>query len=163
MMTVKTSAVLILAYVLALAAGTTSGLLADRLRTPAGSAAPLAQQLQLTPVQSEQIRAVWEGVSQTVDSCYQQGQAIQNRRDQALLNLLTDDQKAKFAIIDKDDARQFAEQMTKRQAAFQQGLTETEAMLSPEQRVKYEQIVRARLGDLSQSQGGNPAVDQVRP
>lgn len=165
MMTVKASAVLIFAYVLALAAGTTSGLLADRLRAtaPGGGSAPLAAQLQLSTQQSDQIRAIWENVSQSVDSCYQQGQTIQAARDQALLSLLTDEQKAKFATMDQDFARQFAALMTKRQAAFQQGLEKTEALLNADQRAKYEQIVRQRLGSLAQTPGGNPALEDVRP
>jgi len=74
-MTVKASLVLILAYALALAAGTTSGLLVDRLRSPAGSSASLAAQLQLNPAQIDQFRAVWEGASQTLDRCLREPRA----------------------------------------------------------------------------------------
>jgi Spy/CpxP family protein refolding chaperone len=166
MMTIKASVVLILAYILALAAGTTSGLLAGRLRGHSGAApsTPLAEQLQLTPDQSEQIRYVWETVSQTVDSCFQQAQAIQQQRDQALYNELTDDQKARFAIIDQGYAKQFAALMAQRQQAFRDGLARTEAMLDDSQRVKYEQIVRQRLGDISSSPGTTqPSLEDVRP
>src|SRR5579871_1790935 len=103
MMTVKASVALMVAYVLALAAGTTSGLLADRLRAggPASATAPLAVQLQLSNDQVAKMRDVWEGVSQNVDSCLQEAQKIQTSRDEVLLNLLTDEQKAKFATMDK--------------------------------------------------------------
>jgi Spy/CpxP family protein refolding chaperone len=165
MMTVKASMVLILAYVLALAAGTTSGLLADRLRTsgPGASSAPLAVQLKLSSEQAGQIRTVWEDVSKTDDDCLREAQKIQAGQVQALLNLLTDEQKAKFGIMNQDFARQFAELAIRRQAAFKDGLSKTEAMLTPEQRTKYEQIVQQRLGDLSKTPGGNPALEDVKP
>jgi len=73
MMTAKATAVLVLAYVLALAAGTTSGVLAERLHSPnAADSAPLATQLQLTADQREQMRQVWEDARNTSDACYKQ-------------------------------------------------------------------------------------------
>jgi hypothetical protein len=167
MMTAKASAMLILAYVLALAAGTTSGVLAERLRSsaPVAATAPLAAQLQLTPDQCEQIRAVWEGVSQILDTCYVEAQTVQQQRDQLMYGLLTDDQKAKFAIMDKDCAQQFAALLARRQAAFNDGLTRTEAMLTDSQRAKYAEIIHDRLGGLSPASGAAtlPSLQELRP
>jgi hypothetical protein len=164
-MTIKASVVLILAYILALAAGTTSGLLAERLHGRSGGppAGPLAVQLQLSADQSEQIRDVWENVSQTVDSCFQQAQAVQQQRDQALYNQLTDEQKARFAIIDQAYAKQFAALMAQRQQAFRDGMARTEAMLNDTQRAKYEQIVRDRLGDFSSPSATQPSLEVIQP
>lgn len=145
MMTAKATIVLLVAYALALAAGTTSGVLAERLWSPT-ALPPLAQQLQLTPAQSENMRKLWEGVSTTADECYNQAQAIERQRDQALVDLLTDEQKLKFAAVDKAFARQFADLAARRQAAFDEALAKTEAMLNPQQKAEYQKIIRERLG-----------------
>ncbi|HUB26171.1 MAG TPA: hypothetical protein VL992_12140 [Tepidisphaeraceae bacterium] len=166
MMTAKATVVLVLAYVLALAAGTTSGVLAERLRS-AGvtSAAPLAEQLQLTPDQCSRMRSLWQGVNDTVDDCYRQAEKLEQRRDEALVKLLTNEQKASFAGTDKIFAAEFAALSDRREKALQGALQETEAMLSPEQRVKYEQIVRERLGRLPGQTGAatQPSIEVMQP
>jgi Spy/CpxP family protein refolding chaperone len=173
MMTAKATAVLVLAYVLALAAGTTSGVLAERLRSPNSSAtsAPLAAQLQLNDDQREQMRGAWEDAKDAADDCYKQAQEIQRQRDQALVDMLSDEQKAKFAPIDQGYARQFAALTTRRESAFEQAMAKTEAILTPDQRVKYEEIVRERLGQFPAQAGGvsgpgattEPSIDDLRP
>jgi Spy/CpxP family protein refolding chaperone len=166
MMTAKATVVLVLAYVLALAAGTTSGLLADRLRSPnAQMSAPLAVQLQLTDDQRDRMRQMWEQAEQTVDDCYKQAQSIERQRDQALVDMLTDEQKARFAKIDKGFADQFAVLTARRSAAFAEAFDKTEQLLSPEQKTKYEQIVRDRLkvSPLQSGAATEPSVDDLRP
>jgi hypothetical protein len=168
MMTAKATIVLVLAYILALAAGTTSGLLADRLRAPLpqGSKAPLAAQLDLTPAQVEEMRGIWENVSGNLDGYYHRAQDIQRQRDQALVDILTDDQKTKFAIMDKEYVKRYDALKDERDAAFRQALTKTEAMLSDTQRARYEQIVRERIGSFPFQQGAaatEPSMDGLRP
>jgi Spy/CpxP family protein refolding chaperone len=159
MMTAKATIVLLIAYALALAAGTTSGVLAQRLWSPA-TVPPLAEQLRLTPSQADTMRKLWEGVSNTADDCYNQAQTIERQRDQALVDLLTDEQKVKFAAVDKGYAKQFADLTARRQAAFQDALTKTKAMLNPEQRAEYEKIIRQRLGS---SAPADAAAPQMQP
>jgi Spy/CpxP family protein refolding chaperone len=166
MMTAKATLVLIFAYVLALAAGTTSGVLAERLRAsaPVGSAAPLAAQLQLTDAQTEQMRNEWESVRGTVDDCYKQAQLIERERDQALVNLLTDEQKARFAPVDQGYKQRFDALALRRDDALHTALDKTESILTPDQRVKYEQIVRDRIGrSLIQSAGSSSAGSTTEP
>ncbi|MGA2231403.1 MAG: hypothetical protein ABSH22_10935 [Tepidisphaeraceae bacterium] len=172
MMTAKATAVLVLAYVLALAAGTTSGVLAERLHSPnAADSAPLATQLQLTADQREQMRQAWEDARNTSDACYKQAQTIQRQRDLALYNMLTDEQKLKFAPIDQAYARQFAALTTQRDAAFNQAMAKTEGILTSEQRVKYEEIVRDRVGRYPAQTGDSaspdattqPSIEDLRP
>jgi hypothetical protein len=170
MMTAKATLVLILAYVLALAAGTTSGVLAERLRSagPAASSAPLAVQLQLSAEQTEQMRQAWEAVRDTEDDCYKQAQAIERKRDQALVDMLTDEQKAKFALVDKGFADQYAALKARRDTAFADAFAKTEGILTEAQRVKYEQIVRDRLGRSPQQPGATtepsePSLEDFRP
>jgi uncharacterized FlgJ-related protein len=149
MMTAKATLVLVLAYVLALAAGTTSGVLAERMHTQVSVTGPLAVELHLTAQQCDQMRAIWEKVSNRADQYYRQAQDIQQRRDQALYNMLTNQQKAAFAPTDQAYAKQFAAVVAQRQAVFRDALAKTEQMLNPAQRIQYKQIVRQRLGSLS--------------
>jgi Spy/CpxP family protein refolding chaperone len=146
MMTVKALLVLILGYLLALAAGTTSGLLAERLHENGAPDNSLAAQLQLTPAQVGQMRDIWQRASRDMDGYYRQAQDINRQRDQALFNLLTDDQKAKFAAMDKRYSEQFQTLTRQRDEAFDSALAKTEQCLSDEQRTKYQQIVRERIG-----------------
>jgi Spy/CpxP family protein refolding chaperone len=167
MMTAKATVVLVLAYVLALAAGTTSGVLAERLRAPNNdnAAAPLAVQLQLTDDQRDRMRQMWEQAQQTVDDCYKQAQSIERERDQALVDLLTDEQKAKFAPMDKAYAEQFAALAARRTEAFEDAFDKTEQLLSSDQKTKYEQIVRDRLhvSPLQSGAATEPSVEDLRP
>ena len=165
MITAKATVALVLAYVLALAAGTTSGVLAERLRSsPSSTAAPLAVQLQLSPDQCEQMRAVWQDVSDRVDDCYHQAETLEHQRDQALVNLLTDEQKTKFAATDKIFAAKYAELSDRRQAAFQEAILKTKALLTPAQQVKYQEIVSQRLGRASmESSATQPSTYIMRP
>jgi len=167
MMTAKATIVLILAYILALAAGTTSGVLAERLRLgkQLPSSAPLAEQLNLTADQCEQMRHAWENVRSTVDDCAKQAQVVERQRDQALLDMLTDEQKLKFAPVDKAYAQQFSALTIRRNDAFTDAITKTEGILTPDQRVKYEQIVRDRIGRLPQADGTTtePSPEDFRP
>jgi Spy/CpxP family protein refolding chaperone len=166
MMTAKATVVLILAYVLALAAGTTSGVLAERMRSAgAVSGAPLAEQLQLTPDQCNRMRSLWQGVNDTEDDCYRQAEKLEHLRDDALVKLLTNEQKAAFASTDKVFAAEFAALSDRREKALQSALHDTEAMLSPDQRVKYEQIVRQRLGRLPGEPGPatQPSIEVMQP
>lgn len=147
MMTAKTTVVLVLAYVLALAAGTTSGVLAERLHKASyGPAAPLAEQLQLSQDQCDKMRVLWQSVSGTMDECYRQADQLERQRDVALVKLLSSQQKAEFAVTDRGFAAQYAALTERRDQVFRDALQQTEALLTPEQRVKYEQIVQARLG-----------------
>lgn len=167
MVTAKTTVILVLAYVLALAAGTTSGLLAQRLRGPgpADADAPMAAQLHLTPAQARQMRQVWEKASNDMDDYYRQAQAISRQRDQALFNLLTDDQKEKFATMDQAYNDRFAALAKQRQATFRSAIAKAEESLSDDQRQKYERIVRQRMGwdPLHPEAGTQPSADQLRP
>jgi Spy/CpxP family protein refolding chaperone len=165
MMTAKATVALVLAYVLALAAGTTSGVLAERMHQVPISSAPLAEQLNLTQAQCDQMRAVWQTASDTADDCFSKAESLEDQRDDALIGLLTDQQKNKFAEMDKAFAAQYAVLGERRQAAFREAFLKTEQMLTPAQRVRYEAIVRERLGKTPTQPGDSnpPPTNIMRP
>jgi Spy/CpxP family protein refolding chaperone len=170
MMTAKATVALLLAYVLALAAGTTSGLLVDRMHAAmpgqAGAKTPLAEQLQLSADQVVQMRMIWERTSSDLDGFFRRAQAIQRDRDEALVQLLTDDQREKFGIMDKEFAKRFADLKEEREAVFRDALAQTEGMLNDWQRAKYEELVRGRIGHYPSQQDSpttEPSVNDLRP
>src|SRR5438270_13874304 len=102
----KARIILTALFVLTLSSGVVAGMFVSRWPTtpavgPTAAVAaprtPLAAELDLTPAQSEQMRAVWEGVRDKVDDCFVRAQAAQKQRDAAIVAVLTEEQKANLA------------------------------------------------------------------
>jgi hypothetical protein len=150
----KLMILLFAAFVLALAAGVSGGMLLARLPAthpegvdvPTAAASPLGAELGLTPQQSEDMRRVWEGVRETAQQCYDDGRRLQKDRDDALVALLTDEQKVKFEKVSREYAEQFAELNRKRDRDFEKAVQQTKKILSDGQWQKYERILRSRVG-----------------
>jgi Spy/CpxP family protein refolding chaperone len=151
---------LVLLTVLAGAAGAAAGMLVARIPgSSAGSASntaaaaaspmdrtPLVEELQLTPEQRDQMRSIWEGVRDQVHHCFDDARQLQSERDDALVALLNDEQKAQFERISKDYANRYAELVRKRDQTFQDAVERTRKLLNDEQRRKYEQLLKTRVG-----------------
>ena len=153
MKTVKPMTLLLAGFALALAAGVSGGILLARLPVagtePADTTAassPLAAELGLSAKQSEQMRTIWEGVRTTAQDCFDDARRLQKQRDDALVSLLNDEQKAKFEQISKDYADSFAELNRKRDKEFKKAVEQTRQVLTAEQWQKYEKILRNRVG-----------------
>jgi hypothetical protein len=154
MKAVKPMTLLLAAFGLALAAGISGGLLLSRLPAAksasgadAGAAtSPLGAELGLTTKQAEEMRAIWEAVRETAQQCLDDGQQLQKDRDDALVALLTDEQKEKFQKVSQDYAEQFAGLNRKRDQEFQKAVRQTKQVLDEQQWRKYEQILRSRVG-----------------
>src|SRR5262245_57415658 len=149
--------------VLALCAGLAAGLLTSHLPPVSGSDAtgspPLAQppppmldrtalveELQLTPEQRDQMREIWEGVRVKVHQTFEDAQQIQKQRDDALVAILTEEQKAQFERISHDYADRFDKLTRARDQAFADAVERTKKVLNDEQRRKYEQILKDHVG-----------------
>jgi hypothetical protein len=151
--------------VLALAAGVAAGMLASRGGGASSSSSsvggtpttgttapviidrtPLVQELQLSPEQRDRMREIWEAVRGDVHETFSDAQRLQRQREDALVALLTDEQKAQFEKISKDYADQFAELTRKRDKVFQQAVERTRGLLNDEQRRRYEQILKSATG-----------------
>jgi Spy/CpxP family protein refolding chaperone len=149
--------------VLALSAGVVAGMLASRLpaggtstETPPPSPMALSDELQLTPDQREQMRQIWEPVRSQVHARFTEADDLQRQRDQALVALLNDEQKAKFEKISKQFADKFAAINESREKTFQSAVDRTLAILDETQRAKYQSIIRDRFPHLPTTQTGGP-------
>ena len=137
--------------VLALSAGVVAGMLATRLPVTTTAAGPgpgdaLCDQLQLDAHQREQMREIWEGVKSKARDSYNDAQDLQHQRDQAILGMLSDEQKAKFEKLSKDFADRYASLADARKKIFDEAVEKTRKMLTDQQRKQYDEILRDRMG-----------------
>src|SRR3954464_12412096 len=127
--------------VLALGAGVAAGMLASRAAPPASSGnpttapatpidrTPLVQELNLSPAQRDKMREIWEGVRGDVHETFADAQRLQRQRDDALVALLSDEQKAQFEKISQDFKNQFDQLTHKRDKVFQSAVERTRQLL----------------------------------
>ena len=144
----KARLILMVLFVLTLSSGLVAGMLFSRFPPSKGvavSRTPLAEELNLTPEQNEKMRVIWEGVRGRVDDCFVRAQDIQKKRDAALLALLTDEQKVKFAKLQQDCSESLAALKDDRNDAFSDAVKQTEKMLTETQRARYHEILQGRL------------------
>ena len=146
MRTTESRGVLVVAFVLTLAAGLAGGLLGARYLTArpvevVRSNSPL-DELQLSADQTKQMRKIWESVRDTAQNCLTRGQLLRQQRDKAMEALLTDAQKARFVKVNQDYEAQILALNNQREQAFQSAVKQTEQMLSDRQRHLYDEILR---------------------
>ena len=153
MRTHKLKMVLIAASILALGAGVFAGMAVSRLPVSSAPAinvsadkASIADELQLTDDQRDQMRAIWEGVRSNVHSTLDRAQEIQRDRDAAVVKMLTDSQKAQYAALTREAAEKFAALSSQRDQAFHDGVDKTRKILNDAQRETYDRIIRDRVG-----------------
>jgi Spy/CpxP family protein refolding chaperone len=135
--------------VVALSAGVVAGVLASRLPTsqpPVGpEQTPLAAELNLSPEQQAQMKEIWEGVRSHVHQSFDEAQKLQKQRDDALVAILSDQQKAQFEKISKDFAGRFDRISSDRDRSFREAVEKTKKLLNDEQRKKYDEILKNRV------------------
>ena len=106
--------------------------------SPAAGHASIAEQLKLTDPQRDQMRTIWEGVRANVRQTMDQAQAIDRERDAAILALLTDSQKARYAALTQQASEQVSALLAQRDQAFQNVVAPTRKMLDDTQRETYD-------------------------
>jgi hypothetical protein len=141
-------------FTLTLAAGLVGGMAISRLPSNRATRAnppqtALASQLGLTREQNEKMHDIWQEVRNRVDACFVRAQELQKRRDDRLLALLSEEQKARFAPVQKEYNDALGALKEERDALFQAAVKQTEQLLTESQRERYRQILHNRLGDES--------------
>jgi Spy/CpxP family protein refolding chaperone len=184
----KVRATLFVAFVLALSAGAVLGFAAARRVDPPVRAAEkpaesnrsswLSDQLQLTPAQSEQIRAIWQqAMSEQGRANSERRRALEKERDGALLGLLTPEQREEHDRLMKEYEARLAELGRERDRLRQDAIERTKQVLGTEQRAKYEELLKERERDWERDRergerdrsgrghrrGGNPATLPASP
>ncbi len=96
--------------------------------------------------QHERMRDIWEGTRDVVDECFLKAQAFQKECDDALVALLTDEQKAAYAKVNDRYVVQMNDLNDKRTATFKDAVRSTKEQLTEPQRRRHDEILNSRLG-----------------
>jgi len=141
----RTKVLLIVAAVVTFAAGAAVGLSFSRARHGPHGPSWLAAELGLTDLQQEQMREIWsEVMSKTFRNRWEQRRAIAEQRDQAILDLLTEEQRTRYDAILQEYTHKREEMEQQREQAFKEAVERTKQILTPEQAAKYEELLKKR-------------------
>ncbi|MCE5327714.1 MAG: hypothetical protein LLG01_15015 [Planctomycetaceae bacterium] len=147
----KIKLILIAAYLLAIAAGVLVGM--NIAQDKPRHRSELTSRLNLTPAQREQMRKIWSDPRLRGDPRRGPGRGdLARNRDEAVMALLTPQQRQAYDAIQKDYAAQIEKQSLARRQAFDKAVEETKKILTPEQAATYEEMMRQR--DPRQRRGG---------
>lgn len=152
----KAKMILIASFLVVFAAGTSLGvLIAGRMRPPPPPpGSRLAHQLKLSAEQQDQMHKIWEEVMGSVFS--QRGErreALGQERDQAILGLLSEAQRAQYDAIQQEYRRKVDELSQERKRAFDEAVERTKKILTPEQAAKYDELMKEQ-GERGMGRGG---------
>lgn len=140
----RTKVVILAAFVLVLGAGVVAGRLWARLPgavTPEGrSPSWLADQLNLTSEQRQQMDAIWAEAKQKLDQKVERRRSLDHERDQAIADLLGPEQWAAYGRL-VDDFRAKRNEVDKERFALIRDANErSRALLAEGQRKTWDQI-----------------------
>jgi Spy/CpxP family protein refolding chaperone len=165
----KTKTILAVAFFLVFAAGAVVGTVRPhvldfgRPHNPGGPGTEgrrdggsfLTRELGLTPDQQHQMKDIWSAMPALGREHGERRREFQKQRDDAVVALLTPDQRAKYDAIQKDYSDRLAAMQQERQQAFQQAVEKTKSILTPDQAAKYETFLKQRR-DTGGPGGGPP-------
>lgn len=143
------TAALVLMFIMTLAAGVVVGRLtaahpAARAAVTGGS--PLADELQLTPEQSAQMRPIWEAAREMARASARDAQDVQRHHEEQLAAMLTPEQRQQYARLSDENHRKIADLDAKRREGFAKAVSRTREILRPDQWAAYEQILKNQVG-----------------
>ncbi len=141
----KTKLIILISFIVAFAAGVSVGLVVERTgRTPRGRSI-LTRELNLTSEQRDQMQKIWE---ETVGPLrrlqHEQRQKFQKEREEAMLNLLSPEQREQLEKINEAHSLSMEKFAQHRKDLFDEAQEKTKKILSEDQQKKYEEILKDR-------------------
>jgi Spy/CpxP family protein refolding chaperone len=158
---IRTKLVVGAAFALALCAGVAVGLVSARIpeqrHKPHGGGEPrsfLADELNLSPQQREQMKAIWQDVARGRSSPgggrdgRDDRRRMERERNEAILAAITDpEQRRRVEEVMQQFEQRQQEMAQERQRTFDEAIKKTMAILDENQRKKYEQILQRRRAE----------------
>jgi len=149
----KTRLMLVVAFVLALGGGVVLGLAAGRRPVP-GAVVPaahppgehswLADQLDLTTDQRERMKDIWSTLVQgPAQANRDRRRQVEKERDEALVSLLTPEQRAEYDRRLSGYAAQLVDLGKEREKLFKDAVEQTKLILNDSQRQRYDELLKA--------------------
>jgi len=141
----KTRIIVVVCFCLAFAAGGAAGFAFSRFVLRPERRSHLADELNLTSEQSEKMRKIWsEVMGKLRQRRREKREAIRKERDEAVQNLLSEEQKEKYEEIMKRYAAQSESLSKEGKQAFEEAVSRTKELLTEPQRRKYEEMLKQR-------------------
>ena len=107
----------------------------------------LRTELGLSPEQNEQMKNIWEGLHSSGRSYDERRRRFRDERDDAIAALLAPSVMGDYDRILQDFSSKLTALSAERDKGFQEAVEKTKTILTPEQRVKYEEFLKRREPD----------------
>jgi hypothetical protein len=101
----------------------------------------LSTELQLTQEQRDKMREIWSDSGLHRDG-FDRRRQMQKERDDAVVALLTPEQRKSYDQVQERFTQQMAEMAKEREAMFQKAVERTKAILNDKQRAKYVELLK---------------------
>lgn len=153
---------IVLCYVVTFAAGAAMGLVAPRPQPPdRPHRGGFDEELNLTEAQRQQMREIWSSMGrEKFREMEEQRRESTRLRNQAVVDLLTTEQKAEYDRIYAAHDQRMEQINQQRRQAFEQAQAKTREILTDEQRVRYDELIAQRK---AMFEGGRGDRDRHRP
>jgi len=152
--------VLVSTAALLVSAGVMAGRVSDQwsprqLPPPERSRNWLVDQLKLSSDQRQKMDGIWSDTHKQIEQAFDHRRELVKHREQAVLNLLTDSQRAAYEKINTDFHAQNDELFKQREALMQSANDQSRALLDPDQQKKWDMLTK-EMKDRHGPQGGGP-------
>ena len=124
---------------------------------PFGTGADWLAELKLSKDQKDKMRQIWSEVMHNSWALrHERHDAVHNEKDEAILALFTSDQRVAYDVILKQTESKYAQLETESRALQETAVAKTREILTPEQRVKYDELRKKREQEHHFGGGGRP-------
>ncbi|MCD6417137.1 MAG: hypothetical protein J7M08_10655 [Planctomycetes bacterium] len=146
----KTKVLIVLSLAVAFGAGLALGRLTAQIAPHRSRRSWLDRELNLTPEQREQMKAIWSEVMGRLRESLPtwRGQFDDEQRE-AVRQILTEEQKERYEQIIEEQKQKREARSEQRRQAFQEAIERTKQILTPQQRDKYERL----MGNMQERRG----------
>ncbi len=155
----KVHVIISVTFVLALFAGAMVGALSARLPESHEARSWMTDQLDLSPEQREQMRAIWSELSKNRPRESESRRAVEKQRTDEIVALLSPEQKAKYDAINQSFSQKLQDLSKQREQALADAQEKTRQILSPQQWAKYEQLMQKRRENSRRGGMGGAATE----
>jgi len=132
--------------VLVLCAGVVVGRLTTRMPLPAPEQGPgpswIAQQLDLSAAQRQQMDAIWAETRQKMDQSFEKRHELDKQRDAEVRALLSEEQRAAFEKIMANYHAQRSEMDKQRESLIHDAETRSRALLDKTQQDRWDELTK---------------------
>jgi len=108
----------------------------------------IAAQLDLSPLQEDQVRRIWEDVRKDMSrERDERRNTIRKERDDAILSMLPHEKHGAYEDIKHDYSSKMGQVDREPPKAIQKAIEQTKLVLSEPQRIKYDEMLKSRERD----------------